>query len=437
VDLQRMSIVYTNGDMAAVTPIYNYNFSVAGYGAAGGAGGAAAAAMAAAAAAAKAAAGGDAAADAAAAAGDASSAAHGVGAVLGGLFALLRSDSVDGAGGPMSSGWRSLLAWLGLPGLLVAALILAGVDEPREKEQRDAAEKGKKEQQQQQGLLPLPSFSSSSSSGAGAAALALPKEALVVEEPAAATADEAAPTASAGGPLAGVRSLLGLRSLQAVTAAAALNDVGSYALIAWHSTFYERVYHLPASSYAPVLAVVLPLGGVIGGVGGGLLSDWLSARGGARRRRWVTSGASLLAAPLIAASLLAPDPAESFLALLAGFALSEAWRAPSAVMIRQGAPRALGSTASALYLCARNLLGGFGPLAVAKLAEPLGLQHAMLLAPACYLASGALFWVAEGVIAEEQDLKKAAEAEAAALQQQQQQQQAALPAPAPADGPAA
>jgi len=112
------------------------------------------------------------------------------------------------------------------------------------------------------------------------------------------------------------------------------------------------------------------------------------------------------------------------LALLAGFALSEAWRAPSAVMIRQGAPRALGSTASALYLCARNLLGGFGPLAVAKLAEPLGLQRALLLAPVCYLASGALFWVAEGVIGAEQDAAAAAAAKA-----REEQEAAAAAAP--------
>jgi hypothetical protein len=58
------------------------------------------------------------------------------------------------------------------------------------------------------------------------------------------------------------------------------------------------------------------------------------------------------------------------------------------------------------------LIGGFGPVAVAKLAEVVGLQHAMLLAPACYIVSGLIFLVAE----------KEIEVQA----QQQQQQQAAL-----------
>lgn len=62
------------------------------------------------------------------------------------------------------------------------------------------------------------------------------------------------------------------------------------------------------------------------------------------------------------------------------------------------------------FVC-RNLIGGFGPVAVAKLAELVGLQHAMLLAPACYVVSGLIFYIAEKEI---EDLQK---------QQQKQDQQ--------------
>lgn len=54
-------------------------------------------------------------------------------------------------------------------------------------------------------------------------------------------------------------------------------------------------------------------------------------------------------------------------------------------------------------------------MAVAKLAEVVGLQHAMLLAPACYVASGLIFLVAEKEIEQQQKLQK-------------EQQQAQLPA---------
>eukprot|EP00775_Hariotina_reticulata_P006751 gene6751-6971_t len=162
---------------------------------------------------------------------------------------------------------------------------------------------------------------------------------------------------------------------------------------------YNYNFHVIAYEAGSGLAV----GGIVGGVGGGLIADWLSIVGG---RYWLTAGASMLAAPFIAQSLLADSPGGSFSALLAGFALSEAWRAPGAIMIRSVAPQELGSTASALYLCIRNLIGGFGPVAVAKLAELVGLQRAMLLAPACYVISGLIFLLAEKEIEQQQQHKQ-------------------------------
>lgn len=84
-----------------------------------------------------------------------------------------------------------------------------------------------------------------------------------------------------------IRALLTSRAFQSVTFAATLNDVGSWALISWHATFYARVYDLPAEVYGPLLAVVVPVGGLLGGVGGGLMGDWLSRIG---ERRWLTTG---------------------------------------------------------------------------------------------------------------------------------------------------
>lgn len=88
----------------------------------------------------------------------------------------------------------------------------------------------------------------------------------------------------------------------------------------------------------------------------------------------------------------------SFGALAIGFALSEMWRAPAAIMIRETAPHNAASTSSAIHLCFRNLLAASGPLGVALLSERLGLQQSMLLVPACYAVSGLLFLVAEGTV---------------------------------------
>jgi MFS family permease len=118
--------------------------------------------------------------------------------------------------------------------------------------------------------------------------------------------------------LGALRCLLGSPGFVALTAAAALNDVGSWALVSWQATFYQRVYELQPGTYAPLLAVVIPVGGLVGGVGAGVTGDWLSRIGA---RGWLTAGSCVAAAPLIALSLLVPDYKQSFAALLVGFAL--------------------------------------------------------------------------------------------------------------------
>ena len=221
------------------------------------------------------------------------------------------------------------------------------------------------------------------------------------------------PPPSTADVFASIKTLLSSRAFQAITVAAAINDVGSWALVAWQATFYQRVYGLEATSYAPALAIILPLGGIVGGVGGGLLADGLSRSGG---RYLLTAGATLLAAPLLAANILAPDATTSFAALLVGFALSEMWRAPAAVMVRDVCPPALGSTGSAVHLCARNIVAGAGPLAVALLSERAGLQAALLLVPACCAVSGGAFFVAERVLAQEKAEKERAVKDAAVVE---------------------
>lgn len=91
-------------------------------------------------------------------------------------------------------------------------------------------------------------------------------------------------------------------------------------------------------------------------------------------------------------------------------------------MVREVSPPGLGSTASAMHLCIRNLVGGLGPIGVAVLSAKVGLQVAMLLVPACYLASGLGLALTEVVIKAEK--AKGRDARHEALHPQQQQQQA-------------
>ncbi|GLI62489.1 hypothetical protein VaNZ11_005121 [Volvox africanus] len=295
------------------------------------------------------------------------------------------------------SAWRQVLRWIAVPGFLIGLAMMATLPESR---------------QVAPAAPPPPPLaavaaatSSTQSTVAPTAGVALPAPPLA--EKFSATMPAAADAAAVEEPAAdtagnGIMALLRSPGFMSVTLAAALNDVGSYALIAWQSTFYERVYGLESSAYAPVLAALLPIGGILGGVGGGYLADRLSRCG---RRVWVTAGATCVAAPCLAVSCLAPTPELSYAALLVGFALSEMWRAPSAVMARGIAPPSMGSTASAVYLCVRNLLGGLGPLLVAGLIGVCGLQQAMMVVPTMYLASGFIFAEAEKLYDVEMEAK--------------------------------
>ena len=330
VDLSLVSILYTQGDFAAVTPIYTY-----------------------------------------------------------------AADHLADGGVQIESAfsaWRQLLSWLGPPGIVIAVLCLLTVDEPRAG----------------RGFLGDPIKSSRFLSGLNSTkseSVDVPGGGATSTALATTTQSPPSPpvTATIGESLVKVKELLASPGFIALTFAAAFNDVGSWALVAWQATFYQRVYQLTPDTYAPLLAIVIPVGGIIGGVGAGLFGDTLNKIGA---RGWITAGANIAAAPMIAASLLAPDYKQSFAALLVGFALSEAWRAPAAVTVRDISPPGLGSTGSAVHLCIRNLVGGLGPVAVAFLAGKVGLQMAMLLVPTCYLLSGVGFLATEVVVASENAKKR-------------------------------
>ena len=338
VDLSLVSVLYTQGDYAAVTPIYTY---ASGFGE--------------------------------------------------GVDPSLMMESAFSA-------WRQLLTWLGPPGIIIAVLCLLTVDEPRAG--RGFLGDPLKSSRFLSGLNSMPSSTtarsgSSSSSptrsvpSVGSTQLQLQTTTAPPHLPVAGTLSES---------MDKLKELLSSPAFLALTAASTFNDVGSWALVAWQATFYQRVYQLTPETYAPLLAIVIPVGGIIGGVGAGLFGDYLNRIGA---RGWITAGANIAAAPMIAASLLAPDYKQSFAALLIGFALSEAWRAPAAVAVREISPQGLGSTGSAMHLCIRNLVGGLGPVAVAFLAGKVGLQMAMLLVPGFYLLSGVSFLATEAVIASE------------------------------------
>jgi len=286
--------------------------------------------------------------------------------------------------------WRDILFWLGLPGMVIAAMILLTINEPRNPQNSSDVDKA---------LKSIPSASADGfNSQLTTDDLCSEDDIKPVQENSARLGIATATNSNQEGShnICGIVDVMKRPAFQILTLGAAMNDIGSWSLIAWHSTFYERVYDLRPEVYAPLLAAVIPIGGILGGVGGGLLADRLSENG---QRFWLTFGATALAAPFLLGSFNAPDYWHSFHFLLFGFALSEAWRSPVTVMVRETAPSKLASAATAVNMCIRYLIAGLGPPTIALLSDKFDLQKAMGLIPISYLLSGIIFLAAERVIA--------------------------------------
>jgi len=263
-----------------------------------------------------------------------------------------------------ASSWRDLLFWIGIPGLGIAFL-LALVPDPRQTRSAETSSASS----------PVTSVSANKS-------LKSQMEEL----------------------FSTIQTILQNRSFQATTLAASLNDIGFWSLISWQALFYERIYEIPSSVYAPLLAGIIPVSGIIGGVGGGLAADWLTQR---NSRYLLTFGATLIGSPFIFMSFQAADYQSSFIFLLFGYCFLECYRASGAIMVRESSPSNAVSTGAAVHLFVRNLLASIGPILIAILEPKIGLRSAMCVVPWSYLGSAFMFAVAEKLISDEQAEMKA------------------------------
>jgi hypothetical protein len=160
-----------------------------------------------------------------------------------------------------------VLQHLALPGALLALAVMLSIPETRINKANTTS--GTTSDKAGDGSKATDSSAATVMSFGAASSLGVPQRAYQPPQGSTAAVDAgavAAPSATTNsGGWAGLGSLLRNRALMTTTAAAALNDVASYALIAWQSTLYERVYHLEVTQYAPVLAAILPLSGIVGG----------------------------------------------------------------------------------------------------------------------------------------------------------------------------
>jgi predicted MFS family arabinose efflux permease len=254
-------------------------------------------------------------------------------------------------GGVLSEllGWRLTLLTFGLPGLMLAAVVLIALPEPASR----AAEP--------------------------------PKPMKVV--------------------LWAIASAPGFRH---VCLGSAFFTLAWQGMLTWLPSYFTRGYGFSTAEAGTKLALLMAGSQTIGLLAGGFGADLLGRRD-SRWPLWICAGASLLPIPLYFLAFdLTASADQALLILFPAFAISLLQGAPALSSVHAMTPADARGVAVAAYLVVVNVIGGFGALLIGLLSDrlagngvPAPLADAMLWVAAPFSAWSALhFWFAsrrEGV----------------------------------------
>ncbi len=180
----------------------------------------------------------------------------------------------------------------------------------------------------------------------------------------------------------------------------ALFALHNYAANAWIPPFFTRTYGWEASKVGIVYGPIIVVFGTIGILLGGGLTDWLARRGYVDAKLRTGLIAAMALTPAIILYPLMPNGEAALLALVpvnifASFAFGAA-----AAAIQEVTPNQMRAQISALYLFLINLIGlGFGPTAVALTTDfVFGDENAVrysliVVGSVALLLAALLFWL--------------------------------------------
>ena len=217
-----------------------------------------------------------------------------------------------------------------------------------------------------------------------------------------------------------VKDLTSARSYRYVVAAETAMSFFTFGITAFLGSFFLRNHAGELGSWAdsfgtqPIsvlgvsLAVVMAVGAAVGALSGGFLTDRF-AKKDARAYMVVPAVTCLLAAPFYLAALYSPSLAVSLLSLGAGTALGSVYFGPGYAVIQGVANETSRATATAALIFCTNLIGlGLGPLLVGGLSDMFAVMGGMdngdsvRLAMACcclpIALASAFFWTARKTV---------------------------------------
>lgn len=217
-------------------------------------------------------------------------------------------------------GWRAAFIAVGLPGILLALVMLLLIREP---------ERGR--------LDPLP-------------------DGVAAHEP-------------PGSIVSGIRTFFASRTMTLTAISSGLSAFVGYAMLSWNPPLLERAKGMALTDIAFWYALVLGVTGVVGTFASGWLADRLGRRD-PRWYAWVPALAFTLSLPALAGIIWAPTWPLALVFVAIPALLNNMYLAPALAVVQNAAPPARRTIAGATLLFILNLVGlGGGPVFVGTISD--------------------------------------------------------------------
>ena len=170
-----------------------------------------------------------------------------------------------------------------------------------------------------------------------------------------------------------------------------LTSLIGYALTGWGPTYYQRSFGLSVAQIAMVIAPILMVIGIISGVGGGKIADWVAKRWGLYAQSGMVALFKLLAFPFAVGIYLVEDPTTGIILYGISILFASSYLGPTFALIQGLAPVKLRALWAAITLLVINLIGlGIGPTLIGVLSDLLeprfgqeSLRYALLIVAMC------------------------------------------------------
>jgi predicted MFS family arabinose efflux permease len=227
---------------------------------------------------------------------------------------------------------------------------------------------------------------------------------LTVREPPRGHADGALPPAPSN--LRETLSYLAhCRTFLLLSFAGSMQAFVGYSVLSWLPAYFERVHGLSSTEIGAQLGIAVLIGGLLGTIPGGYVSDRLAKRD-LRWYLWLSAIGMFAGMAAMQYCFIANDPLPAFISFAFAAGLLNICLGPMFTVCQGVAPVVMRSSATAIMLLIIDFIGmGFGPPVVGKISDLLeptlgeqSLRYALMLVSCSPLLSGLLFWLTAGFI---------------------------------------